>query len=611
MAQFAVPILLMGTAYLISNNREEDDEFQEGYSDIKDSDNMIIGSNDTSKMFGNESNQLSSNSINENYNSTDDMMSRPGGSAYLPILSKTDNNVNIEQNVSQYQDKYFIDKKNNNSNSDSRLFKNLAGKTVDTNDFGHNNMKLYYSGKSNGYNPNLNETTILDNYTGQGTYDIKKEELSSFFKPEDNIQSVYGNQNVNDFYQSRVGNVTDRQANTKPWTEIKDTPGIGMKYDENTNKGLNNYNEDRNLWLPKNVDELRTENNPKSSFCLHDHMGPATKSIQNRGISGKIVKQNPESFFVNSNNLGMIATTANSKSQPLNPDQILTDENRDTTSVEYFGTKGNNTTLYTRGKYLDPHKNQLNGTPVINPTNTNKLPNNKLNYGKDSFSINSNNRTTIPNNNYYGNVTNTISNLTKPIINGLRHSKKTNILTESHSNGYLSSYKKPTLFDPNKQISTTNREMYEDKQNMNYLNVQKQDDSAYMTTRPVLVSTQRSSTNQSQMGPASSDIKGNKNYSAEYNQDNVNKLYASDVKSGGNMSLFNSNINMRDHNIESCNNRQTPFYNPGAESLQNPIEKMGECTSLPQNYAVIDNNKDDLLKAFKTNPYTHSLNSAV
>lgn len=610
MAQVAIPFLLVGAAYLISNNND-DDEYQEGYSELKDSDETILDNNNVSKNFMNKSKELSSNGLNNNsvYKPIEKMMARPGGDKFIPILSKTDNNVNMEQDVSQYQDKYFNNSKNM---SDSKLFKNLAGKTVDTNNFNHNNMNLYYSGKSNGYTPNLNESTILDNYTGQGTYDIKKEELSSLFKPEDNIQSVYGNQNVNDFYQSRVGNVTNRHANTKPWKEIKDTPGIGMKYDENTKKGYNNYNETRNLWLPKNVDQLRTENNPKNSYCLHDHMGPATKSIQNRGIAGKIVKKTPESFFVNSDNLGMIATSVNSKNQQLKPNQILTDENRDTTSVEYFGTKGNNTALYTKGKFLDPHKNQLEGTPIINPTNTNTLPNNKLNYGKDSFTVENNNRTTTSNNNYYGNVTNTISNLTKPIINGLRHSKKSNILTESHSNGYLTSYKKPTLFDPNEQITTTNREMYEDKQGMNYLNVQKQDDSAYMTTRPVLLSTQRSSTNQSQMGPASSNgAKGNKNYSAEYNQTNANKLYASDVMSTGNMSLFNNKVNMRTHNNESCNNRQTPFYNPGAESIQNPIEKMGECTSMPQNYIVEDNNKEELLKAFKSNPYTHSLNSAV
>ena len=91
-------------------------------------------------------------------------------------------------------------------------------------------MNLFYSSKSNGHNT-LNNTSILDTYTGQGTYDIKKDECATFFKPESNIQNVYGNHNQNDFLESRV-NSSQRHANTKPWEEVRDTPGIGMKYQE-------------------------------------------------------------------------------------------------------------------------------------------------------------------------------------------------------------------------------------------------------------------------------------------------------------------------------------------------------------------------------------------
>ena len=44
-------------------------------------------------------------------------------------------------------------------------------------------MNIYYSSKTNGYT-DLQQQSILDTYTGQGTYDIKKEEIAPLFKPE-------------------------------------------------------------------------------------------------------------------------------------------------------------------------------------------------------------------------------------------------------------------------------------------------------------------------------------------------------------------------------------------------------------------------------------------
>ena len=634
MAQVAISLLLAGTAFLISNNRKKSDE---GFSNIND-DTSVIKSDDNS--IYNSGQIESDNMINEEYDentgkmkggttwsstylsdqlNTNNRMARPGGNNFVSSVSKTVNNVNMNQDVSQHQDKYYMNNScSNNLDTETffkknSVFKNLAGKTIDTSTLNHNNMNHFYSGKSNGYLPNLDQNTVLDNYTGNGTYDIKKEEMSSFFKPEDNMQNVTGNKNSNDFYQSRVGNISHRHANTKPWEEIKVTPGVGMNYEESSNTGYNNYNNSRSEWLPKNVDELRTKNNPKKSYCLNDHMGPANNKIQNMGTLGKIVKKTPESFYVNNNNLGMIAGSTNKKNQNNNSNQMMKDLNRDTTSVEYYGVKGTDRNIYKKGLYMNSNKIQFTNNPVINETKSGILPDNKLNYGKDSYNVNNTNRSTSNNENYYGTITNQISNITQPLMNGLRHSKKTNIITKSHNKGNLTgTYKKPMLFDPTTHVQTTNREMYECKQGLNHLNVQKQDDSAYMVTRPVLIGTQRTSTNQSEMGPAgSTSSKGSKNYTAEYNQTNTNRLYANDVKSNGSMSIFNNKINMNTHSNEVCNNRQTPFYNPTTKDTLNPVEKLGTFTSLPQNYEENNTNNADLLKAFKNNPYTHSLSSAV
>ena len=175
------------------------------------------------------------------------------------------------------------------NNDAENEFETLAGNKMKISDVKHNNMSVYYNNKSNGTGI-LQYDNILDNYTGQGTFDIKKEEISSFFKPCDNTQNVFGNQNVNNFLQSRV-NPSMRRANEAPIESVKVTPGMNMDYGEVSQMGFNNSMMSRESWQPKTVDELRAENNPKMVYRLDDHMGPALQPVQNRGIQGKIVKE--------------------------------------------------------------------------------------------------------------------------------------------------------------------------------------------------------------------------------------------------------------------------------------------------------------------------------
>ena len=581
MANIAIPVLLLGAAYLISNDKNKDSKSnEEGFSDINDEKNK-------GNLLGNE---------NKNF---------------YPNASKTKNNINNEGTYSSYQDKYFLKKQKNKKGEN--IFETLAGNRIKIDDINHNNMNIYYSNKTNGYTNDLNDTSILDTYTGQGTYDIKKEEVASFFKPEDNMQNVYGNQNQNDFYQSRV-NGSQRHANTKPWEEIKDTPGLGMNYNENsTDLGMNNYNVQRDLWQPKTVDELRTANNPKMVYKLDNHMGPANNPIKNRGIQGKIVKQGPESYFVNNNNLGMVAGVTGQKAATQKSQQMMTCENRDTTTVEYYGVRGpgDEHMSYVEGQYMDPHKQQLSANPMINMANNGVNPTNSSNYGKESYNVLPNNRNTTRDG-HFGNVGGLISNVVEPIFNGLRHSKKTNFITNPNNSGNVNGgFKRPTIYNPNEHPTTTNREMYEGKLSMNHLNVEKQDGTAYMNTRPLLNDTQRATMNQNQSGPASSSVKGNKNYQAQYNQRNINKVHACNVHSNGNMALFNNKVKMIETNKEICNDRQTPFYNPIQTNYQHPTDVLGNFTSMPQQYEEKSSQYIDssLLSAFKNNPYTKPLGS--
>ncbi len=577
MAQIAIPVLLVGVAYLMSNDKDEK-KFEEGFTELYDDTNTH---NDGCK---------------------DDMRE------FKPSKSKTSINTNNQETLTQYQDKYYIHNAYNKQNEEE--FQTLAGNIIKSSDLNHNNTQMFYSGKTQGYNHD--NTTVLDNYTGRGTFDIKKDETATFFKPESNLQNVYGNQNQNDFLQSRV-NASHRHANTKPWQEIKDTPGIGMDYHEINQEGMSNLAKNRDMYTPKNVDELRAKNNPKMVYSLENHVGPAINPIKNSGIQGKIVKQLPDTTFVNNSQLGMIAQTTG-PGQPMQlPEQMMTAENRSSTSIEYYGARGStlDNTSYVSGQFMEPHKQQLCSETPINMSIQGTHPTNTMNYSKDSYSVFENNRSTTDDS-YFGGIGRLISNVTEPVVKGLRHTKKTNVVTNSNPSGNLNGgYKQPIVYNPNENTMPTNREMYEKDVPLKHLNVQNQDATAYMSTRPLLNDTQRSSMNQNQSGPAQSSHQANKNYDAEYNQRNKTKITASNVHSHGNIGLFNNKIKMLNTDKELCNDRQTPFYNPVMANYEHPSERLGEFTSMPQSYENRNPEKTDssLLKAFKQNPYTQSLSS--
>ena len=205
MAQVAIPLLLLGTAYLVCNDNTKEEE-KEGFTELKDQvdqDGLLSKSYDT----------------------------------FSPNVSNTNLNTNNEETLSARQDKYMLSKSRITENESNNMFENLAGERVRFGDINHNNMQVFFNNKSNG-GPTFKEyDQILDNYTGNGSYEVAKMESASFFKPEENLQNVYGNQNTNDFMQSRVV-ASNIQSNTKPWEEKQVAPGIGLGYEGVAENGL-------------------------------------------------------------------------------------------------------------------------------------------------------------------------------------------------------------------------------------------------------------------------------------------------------------------------------------------------------------------------------------
>lgn len=537
MSEIVIASILIGTAYIISNKKQ--DELNEGFVE-KDTTNV------------------------------------------KPNIHLSKLNMKIDKNLATSMDKYTVPDKN--------IIPSLT----------HNNMVPFYNNKSNGYDSGKynNFEGILDNHTGVGSQSIEKKETAQLFKPQDNMQNVWGNQNQNDFLQSRV-NESNRFANTKPWEEIKESAG---------SLGFNSGIEHRDKTMPKTVDDLRTANNPKGEYELN-YKSPAYKPNKSTAIEslGKMTKQSVNTYHVNNNNNmeGFGPATGISK-YGQTPIQMLTEENREDTSVSYYGARKDTTpSTYIHNYKNETIKNQLPANPLINVNSLGINPSINQNYGKQSYNILNNNRTENSTD-YFGNIKGQIfTNVVAPVVNTLKYTKKNNHVENPNPIGNINSnVKKPMGYKQYENpLPTTNRQMT--SESINHLNFQKQAGNAYINTNPYLTDTQRQSTNQSYLGNAKGHITAN-TFENVYTKPNLDKTVENRTPTG-NMNLFNSNINVNINGRDTTNYRTNSVYIPNHSS--NPI--LGENTKQPQKYEYSSNIDESMVEAFKKNPYTHSLNSVA
>lgn len=499
-----------------------------------------------------------------------------------PNLHLSKLNMKIDENLRNNMDKYTLPDKN--------IVPSLS----------HNNMVPFYNNKSNGYDSGKynNFEGILDTHTGIGSQTIEKKETAQLFKPQDNLQNVWGNQNQNDFLQSRV-NESNRFANTKPWEEIRESSGT---------LGFNSGIEHRDKTMPKNVDELRTANKPKGEYKLN-YKPPAykpnklTNNFNSTEYLGKVTKKGVNSYHIN-NNIEAFGPASGISQYGDKPIQMLTHENREDTTVSYYGSRKDTTpSTYIHNYKNETYKNQLPSNPMINVNSLGKNPSIQQNYGKEGFSVLNNNRTENQGD-YFGNIKgNVFSNVVSPIINTLKYTKKNNHIENPNPIGNINSnVKKPISYNQYENpLPTTNRQM--NSETINHLNYQNQTSNGYITTNPYLTNTQRDTTNQSYIGNAKGHLTAN-NFEQVYTTPTIDKTVENRLPIG-NTNLFNSTMNVNINGRDVNNNR----INSGHKYSNNPI--LGENTKQSQKYEYSTTIDETMVEAFKKNPYTHSLNSVA
>jgi hypothetical protein len=498
----------------------------------------------------------------------------------------------------------------------------MTGNYLNSEQFKHNNMVPFNGGKVKGrtYDVNINES-VLDNMIGSGSQVIKKIEQAPLFKPEQNMQWAYGMPNQSDFYQSRV-NPAMKNNNVKPFDSIMVGPGLDQGYGINGSNGYNSGMEARDKWLPKTVDQLRVDTNPKLEYELINHEGPANSFIKTAPTTqmlGRVEKQRPDTFFINTQDR-WLTTTGAEKGETLRPIQELGILRRNDIATEYMGPAGaidvkattapQNFEKSKRHEAFQGGVNHSRATGQGNHTDKDMFLRSHTNY--------ENHRSTVKQpETLRSGFSGAIGAVIAPLMDMFRPTRKDETINNVrvYGDAGTSFMVKGPVYNPQDTTATTIKETTLYSPNFNINN---QKEGIYVNNYTSPDNTQRDTTSCEYYTAAGGYATGygDMSYEAAYMQHN------NDIKSQtimnrpnqGGTQIFNQQMHLS--TIKSDSDRLDGRVNPAFSSISSlpPSTQTYGAIRAPQYYnecAGCDRIQPDILSAFKNNPYTHSLTSSV
>ena len=605
--ELAIPLLALGGMYIISNNSESHN------NSIKSKQNKQNIYKENFESMGLKTNYLPNTNIPpqnfpvENINQVIDTIHK-----YPNSNSATDKYFN--QN--EYKKKTELGKQ---IGGDIQEIYSLTGNYMNSEQFKHNNMVPFVGGKIKGYTYDNNiAESVLDNMIGSGSQVIKKIEQAPLFKPEDNVQWSYGAPNQNDFFQSRV-NPGMLNNNVKPFETENVGPGLNQGFTTMGSGGFNSGMESRDSWLPKTVDELRVDTNPRLEYKLVNHEGPANSLVKNVGILGRVEKQHPDTFFINTQDR-WLTTTGAEKGETLRPIQEMGVLRRNDILSNYVGPAGSleGQASYTPTEFEQSKRNEIPAKDVPHSNATGRGPIDDGDNFLRSHTNYPNHRSTIKQpETLRSGFSGAIGAVIAPLMDILRPSRKEETTNNVRIYGDISSIVPQSyVINPNDITPTTIKETTLYSPNFNINN---QTDGIYVNNYTPMDLTQRDTTSCSTVGNVGgpSTQAGNMIYDSVYRQTN-NEIKSSAViynrPNQGGTQIFNQQMNVSIHKqAPECNNNNT-FMTPNSVIKLPPSKETYGKVNVPQYYNECigcDRINSDILSAFRSNPYTHSLTDSV
>ena len=592
--ELALPIIVLGGMYVISNQDNTKPPKKEGF----------IQNNTT----------LTKNQVKALPNTNTQPRNFPTNG-----ISELKENPKYYPSPNAATDKYFQQSVyEEKAESNTNMYKSLTGNNVSTSDLKHNNMVPFFGSKVTQLTSNYNNNeSRLDNMNGSGSQRISKREMAPLFKPEQNMQWAHGTPNTSDFIQSRI-NPSTSMANVKPFQEVRVGPALNQQDGVLGSGGFNSGMAARERWIPKSVDELRTANNPKVTYGGVILGGKS--DVTNRGIMGKMEKNRPDTYFINSPER-YFTTTGLQKAQTARGIELLKPENRETTTQEYFGTAGEGEVeaSYVSGKYQQPMRPQLDPN-IKHITNAYHKGGNTGDNGFKGYkdSVLGNNRM-LTTRQEYGAVSSFAKAIVAPLMDLLRPTRKENVVGNLRPSGNAATaVTAGVVYNPAERTKTTIREMTENRPDHMFVNNQQGIGGyGYTVNEQQPTYQQRDTTGCEYIG-----IGGNTGatsnaptYNAAYNAHLINKepISRGRVPTTSNAPLFNGESNTNIHiDKRDCDRNNNRMWVPQqVTSVSATTQQIGSTTTRSE-YGLDINcqrNQSNILDAFNSNPYTKSLQS--
>ena len=610
MAEIALPLLGLGALYVISNKNPRKEE-KENFTNMgRRSDHYLPNTHVPSENFP----------------------------IQKPVDSTSKNYIRQYINPNQTTDQFFdgsthlsgINVANKNHDTDSKNvvvanknISSLSGNKINQKDFKHNNMVPFFGSRISGARADSDHSeSILDHRVGAGSQSIKRVEQAPMFKPEDNVQHTHGTPNNSDFFLSRQIPST-KIANVLPWQQEQVAPGLGLGYTTEGAGGFNAGMLDRAAWKPPTIDELRVKTNPRVTYGLAGHEGPAESKVNNLPVLGNVEKyrQNtdyslgPDRWFTAPNVLGPTQI----------PQAVLQDNNRVNTSNEYFGgggTVADSKTSYFRGNYEQSSRAELCPNDLNPASASGQGSATSSDFGAKGYNILPNNRNANcqPDNVSAGGINGAFRAIMAPIVDALRPSRKENVIGNANLTGNIQALV-PNLpiTNPADGVKTTIKETTVGKVGLNHLNVShiSVPSGGYQGAQIEIKDQERNTSNVSSMGYINGQGAQMNTGAWDNQHNNVNKTYQNWPMPGGTQ-IYNGSENVQFAKTENdrVNNRL-----PCPDHIIQPQNSVGgsipsldsfgkiNLPQQPNNQINADRMNPEILSAFKSNPYAQSLQS--
>jgi len=519
-------------------------------------------------------------------------------------------------NPNTASDKYFNQTELQNKKNGIKEVYSLTGDYLESGEFKHNNMVPFYGAKMRGQQYGIDRAeAMLDNMNGAGSQMQKKVEQAPLFKPENNMQWTTGAPNMTDFYQSRQ-NPALRNNMVKPFESVQVAPGLNKGYGSEGSGGFNSGLESRESYMPKTVDEMRVDTNPKYEYSLAGHQGPAGAYIKELGSIGKMEKHLPDQSYENTFDR-WLKTTGSEKASRNIAEEIAHNNNRVETTAFYSGVASATlkTASYNKGQVEEPKSQQLTALPTAHSTATGRGPSNNYDEVAKSHIQYKNNRSENQQAPLFGTgFSRALIAAVAPVMDVFRPSKKEEQVANVRIYGNVAGEVAGTyVINPLDRVSSTIKETTLHAPNT-YIGNQKE--GGYLAARNQPIANQRDTSSTD----AICGIGGGATKYGEMQYETIRSQYNNELKepmvaartNHGSMQTFNPNMNV------FVGKNESDFFNqrasaPIATIAQGTTKEMYGKMDMNQYNTSNQNNRNDgdLLNAFKANPYTHSLTNVA